>query len=184
MPPSAAPAQAAAGSGAGHAARCPHPPRHQRVVTLRASAIHTMPPCVLTHSSAACPCPRSRGGSTRYACTAWPCRPARAHQSAIGRSSNPNAATSACRGHPGASKVTRSTTVSARGAQPIDDGACAGAEGVVTRVPDEPVFLLRMDTAIALARLASGRTGPMGAACGCGGHDGPPGVVWKHAKRE
>src|SRR5207249_3917950 len=50
-------------------------------------------------------------------------------------------------------------------------------------VTDEPLFLLRMDTDIALARLASGRTVPIGAECGCGVHDGPPGVVWKHAKR-
>src|SRR5256714_2070205 len=40
-----------------------------------------------------------------------------------------------------------------------------------------------MDTDIALARLAAGRTVPIGAECGCGVHDGPPGVVWKHAKR-
>jgi hypothetical protein len=40
-----------------------------------------------------------------------------------------------------------------------------------------------MDTDIALARLASGRTVPIGAECGCGVHDGPPGVVWKQAKR-
>ena len=70
-----------------------------------------------------------------------------------------------------------------RGAQPIEDGVFAGAEGFVTRVTDEPLFLLRMDTDIALARLASGRTVPIGAECGCGVHDGPPGVVWKHAKR-
>src|SRR5260370_38350049 len=70
-----------------------------------------------------------------------------------------------------------------RGAQPIEDGAFAGAEGFVTLVTDEPLFLLRMDTDIALARLASGRTVPLGAECGCGVHDGPPGVVWKHAKR-
>src|SRR5437667_6453664 len=70
-----------------------------------------------------------------------------------------------------------------RCAQPIEDGAFAGAEGFVTLVTDEPLFLLRMDTDIALARLASGRTVPIGAECGCGVHDGPPGVVWKHAKR-
>src|ERR1700746_2275981 len=70
-----------------------------------------------------------------------------------------------------------------RGAQPIEDGAFTGAEGFVTRVTDEPLFLLRMDTDIALARLASGRTVPIGAECGCGVHDGPPGVVWKQAKR-
>ena len=52
------------------------------------------------------------------------------------------------------------------------------------RVTDEPLFLLRMDTDIALAGLASGRTVPIGAACGCGVHGGPPGVVWKHAKEE
>src|SRR6266705_3110366 len=68
-------------------------------------------------------------------------------------------------------------------AQQIEDGTFAGSEGFVTRVTDEPLFLLRMDTDIALARLASGRTVPIGAECGCGVHDGPPGVVWKHAKR-
>jgi hypothetical protein len=51
-------------------------------------------------------------------------------------------------------------------------------------VTDEPLFLLRMDTDIALAGLASGRTVPIGAECGCGVHDGPPDVVWKHAKEE
>src|SRR6516165_4633514 len=40
-----------------------------------------------------------------------------------------------------------------------------------------------MDTDIALARLASGRAVPIGAECGCGVHDGPPGFVWKQAKR-
>jgi hypothetical protein len=71
-----------------------------------------------------------------------------------------------------------------RGAQPLEDGALAGAEGCVTRLTDAPVCLLRMDTDMALARLASGRTVSLGAACGCGVHAGPPGVVWKHAKRE
>src|SRR6266536_528731 len=40
-----------------------------------------------------------------------------------------------------------------------------------------------MDTDIALARLASGRAVPIGAECGCGVHGGPPGFVWKQAKR-
>ena len=41
------------------------------------------------------------------------CRPERAHQSAMVRSSNPKAATIACTGQPWASKVTTITTVSA-----------------------------------------------------------------------
>src|SRR5438132_1966057 len=52
---------------------------------------------------------------------------------------------------------------SPRGAQPIEDGPCAGAEGFVTRVADEALLLLRMDTDIAHARLASGRAVPIGA---------------------
>src|SRR5437016_1563325 len=89
------------------------PPSHRRVCTIMAMAIQTIPPCFLTRSSSACTCPRSRGCSTRYSCTAWPCRPERVHQSAIVRSSNPNAATIACTGHPWASNVTTRLTVSA-----------------------------------------------------------------------
>ena len=57
--------------------------------------------------------PEIAGLSTMYSWTACPWRPERAHQSATVRSSNPNAATIACTGHPWASKVTTSTTVSA-----------------------------------------------------------------------
>src|SRR5437764_2143887 len=89
------------------------PPSHRRVCTIRAMAIQTIPPCFWTRSSSACTCPRSRGGSTRDSCTAWPCRPERVHQSALVRSSKPNAATSACTGHPWASNVTTRRTVSA-----------------------------------------------------------------------
>ena len=70
-----------------------------------------------------------------------------------------------------------------RGAQPREDRACGGAKGLLTRVTDEALFLPRMDTDIALARLASGRAVPIGTACGCGVHADPPGCVWKHAKR-
>src|SRR5262249_57673169 len=72
------------GRGFGGMSRCSltSPPSHKRVVTIMASAIHTRPPCFLTRSSSACTCPRSRGCSTRYSCTACPCRPERAHQSA------------------------------------------------------------------------------------------------------
>src|SRR6516225_1945003 len=70
-----------------------------------------------------------------------------------------------------------------RGAQPIEDGAFAGAEGLLTRVTDEALLLPRMDTNVALARLASGRAVLIGAEYGCGVHDGPPDCVWKHAKR-
>src|SRR5262249_49137301 len=67
-----------------------------------------------------------------------------------------------------------------RGAQPIEDGACAGAEGFVTRVADEALFLLRMDTDIAHACLASGRTMRIGTECRRGVHGAPPGCAWKH----
>src|SRR5262245_19747652 len=70
-----------------------------------------------------------------------------------------------------------------RSAQPIEDGAFASAEGFVTRMTDEAPLLLRMDTNIALAGLASSRAMPVGAACGCRVHDSPPGFVWKQAKR-
>src|SRR4029434_1428777 len=71
-----------------------------------------------------------------------------------------------------------------RGAQPIENGAFAGAEGLLTRVTDEPLLLLRMDTNIALADLASGRAVPVGAECRRGVHDAPPGCAWKTLPRE
>src|SRR5207302_65998 len=71
-----------------------------------------------------------------------------------------------------------------RGAQPIKDGPCAGAEGLLTRVTDEPLLLLRMDTNIALADLASGRAVAIGAECRRGVHDAPPGCAWKTLPRE
>jgi len=40
------------------------PPSHTRVRTIRASAIHTRPPGVLTRRASACTGPQSRGGST------------------------------------------------------------------------------------------------------------------------
>jgi len=66
------------------------------------------------------------------------------------------------------------------GAQAVKHRACGGAERLLARMADEPPFLLRMDTDIALARLASGRAVPIGAECGCGVHDAPPGYAWKH----
>ena len=54
----------------------------QRVLTIMARAIHTMPLCFLTRSSSACTCPKSRGCSTRDSCTACPCRPERARHAA------------------------------------------------------------------------------------------------------
>src|SRR4029434_10783784 len=48
------------------------PPSHKRVLTIIASAIHTMPPCFLTRSSSACTCPQSRGCLTRWLLTALP----------------------------------------------------------------------------------------------------------------
>src|SRR5215510_7989331 len=50
----------------------------------------------------------------------------------------------------------------------------------MTRVADEALLLLRMDTDIAPADLASGRAVPVGAACRRGVHDAPPGCAWKH----
>jgi hypothetical protein len=67
-----------------------------------------------------------------------------------------------------------------RGAQPLADDALTSAAGLVTRVTDDPLFLLRMDTDIARADLASGRAVPVGAECNRGVHDAPPGYVWKH----
>src|SRR5262249_14972343 len=37
---------------------------------------------------------------------------------------------------------------------------------------------------IASASLASGRAVPIGAECGCGVHDAPPGCAWKHCHEE
>src|SRR5262252_2583446 len=67
-----------------------------------------------------------------------------------------------------------------RGAQPIEDGAFAGAEGCVTLMADEAPLLLRMDTNIALAGLASRMAARIGAEYRCGVHDAPPGYAWKH----
>src|SRR6266705_2312690 len=54
--------------------------------------------------------------------------------------------------------------------QPIEDRAFGGAEGFVALVADEPLLLPRMDTNIALARLASGRARQIGAKYRCGVH--------------
>ena len=67
-----------------------------------------------------------------------------------------------------------------RGAQPIEDGTFAGAEGFMTLVADEALLLLRMDPNIALAGLASGMAVLIGAECSRGVHDTPPGCAWKH----
>ena len=71
-----------------------------------------------------------------------------------------------------------------RGAQPIEDRTFAGAEGFVALVTDEALLLLRMDTNIALASLASGRAVRIGAECRRRGHDTPPGCAWKGANEE
>jgi hypothetical protein len=57
-----------------------------------------------------------------------------------------------------------------RGAQPIEDATFAGAEGFVTCVAEEALLLLRMDTDIALAGLASGMAVLIGAEYRCGIH--------------
>jgi hypothetical protein len=71
-----------------------------------------------------------------------------------------------------------------RGAQAVKRGAFGGAERLMALVADEPLFLLRMDTDIALASLASSRAVSIGAECGCGVHDAPPGCAWKHCHEE
>src|SRR4029453_16056855 len=53
-----------------------------------------------------------------------------------------------------------------RGAQAVKRGAFGGAERLMALVADEPLFLLRMDTDIALASLASSRAVSIGAECG------------------
>ena len=67
-----------------------------------------------------------------------------------------------------------------RGTQPLEDSPFAGAERFVSRVADEALLFVRMDTNIALAGLASGRAVLIGAAYGCGVHDTPPGCAWTH----
>jgi hypothetical protein len=64
-----------------------------------------------------------------------------------------------------------------RSAQPIKHRAFGGAERLVTRVTDEPLLLLRMDTDIALAGLASGRAREIGAEYRGGVHDESPRVA-------
>ena len=71
-----------------------------------------------------------------------------------------------------------------RGAQAVKHRAGGGAERLMALVADEPLFLLRMDTDIASASLASGRAVPVGAECGGGVHDAPPGYAWKHCHEE
>ena len=57
------------------------------------------------------------------------------------------------------------------------------AEGFMTRVADKALLLLRMDTNIALARLASGRAVLIGAECRCGVHACPPSSVGERTTR-
>src|SRR5205807_7823658 len=71
-----------------------------------------------------------------------------------------------------------------RGAQAVQHRAFGGAERLMALVADEPLFLLRMDTDIAPASLASGRAVPIGAESGCGVHDAPPGCAWTHCHEE
>src|SRR4029453_7415332 len=61
----------------------------------------------------------------------------------------------------------------------IEDRAFGGAEGFVALVADEALLLPRMDTNIALARLASRMAVRIGAEYHCGVHDAPPGYAWK-----
>src|SRR5207245_10972765 len=70
------------------------------------------------------------------------------------------------------------------GAQGIGCRAVGGAGRLLALVADEPLFLLRMDTTIALADLASGRAVAIGAECRREVHDAPPGCAWKTLSRE
>jgi len=70
-----------------------------------------------------------------------------------------------------------------RRAQPRAGGACGGAERLVTHVTDAPLFLLRMDTNSALAGVAAGRTGLLGADYRCGVHACPPSSVGERTQR-
>ena len=83
----------------------PRPPH--RVLTILASAIHTLPPGRLTRRASACTGPRARGCAPRCGGPAavGPCP----HAATV-RSSTPQVATIACTGPPGASKVTRRIT--------------------------------------------------------------------------
>ena len=155
------------------------PASHKRVLTIMASAIHTMPPCFLTRISSAWTWPRSRGCSTRCSCTAWPWRPARAPHAATVRSSNPKATTIACSGQPWASSVT----ISATGRPPRSAGGKTTVpvccrEGLATLRADEALVLARMEANIALTGLASGGTRHIGAECRCGVHASPPSERW------
>src|SRR5215510_8212115 len=71
-----------------------------------------------------------------------------------------------------------------RGAQAVKRGAFGGAESLMALVADEPLFLLRMDTDITLASLASRRAVSIGAECDCRVHDAPPGCAWNHCHEE
>src|SRR6266480_4924875 len=128
------------------------PPSHKRVLTIIASAIHTMPP--------------RAGPPRRYGALVKPKRRHnRLRRTPMGEQGHHQ--------HHGLG----------RGAQPIEDGAFAGAERLVTRVADEALLLLRMDTDIALACLASGRAMLIGAECRRGVHACPPSSVGERTKR-
>src|SRR5262249_54014834 len=53
-----------------------------------------------------------------------------------------------------------------------------------TRVADEALLLLRMDTNVALAGLASSMAVRIGAEYRCGVHDAPPGYAWNHCHEQ
>ena len=153
------------------------PARHTRVLTSLASAIHTRPPWVWTRIAAAWTGPRAQGGSTRGAWTAWPWCPARAHQAASGRSSNPN-------GHDerwqwAAVRQERAPERDAFGWRPqaVAGRPCRRGAGLAARRTDEALVLTCVETTVALADWASGRAREMGAADACGVQDRPPGVA-------
>ena len=70
-----------------------------------------------------------------------------------------------------------------RGPQAIEGGAFRDAACLVALRADEALVLARVDANVPLASLSSGGARQIGAACGCGVHDDPPGVAWQHARR-
>ena len=139
-----------------------------------ANAIQTMPPCIFTRISSACTCPRSRGCSTRCSCTAWPwlagtCLPRRDRPLV-----KPKGDDDRLQGAAMARSVSTSVTVSAGRPQAVERRPFRCGEGLAALRTDEALVLARVDTDIALAYLASGRTRQIRAEYKRGIHDHSP----------
>ena len=63
-----------------------------------------------------------------------------------------------------------------RRAEPVEDGAFGGTEGLTAFFAEKVLVLLCMDADVALAALASGMTSEIGAEYSCGIHGSPPEV--------